>query len=88
MFRSNIDPLRTIPALLAFCLLVACSPPLEIVGEGEILSASGTPNCYLEDFRARISGHPPIVRSEVPLRGNGTHCSRGQIDGCPVLLFC
>ncbi len=32
--------------------LYACSHPLEIVGEGDILSSTGTRNCYLEDFQA------------------------------------
>ncbi len=36
--------------LLLLCLLstlYACSHPLEIVGEGHILSATGTRDCYL-----------------------------------------
>ena len=33
-------------------LVIACSHPLEIKGEGDILSASGMRDCYLEDFRA------------------------------------
>ena len=33
-------------------LVMACSHPLEIKGEGDILSASGTRNCYLENFQA------------------------------------
>lgn len=32
--------------------LVACSHPIEIVGEGDVLSATGDRNCYLEDFQA------------------------------------
>ena len=41
-----------ITALLATLLIVACSHPLEIKGEGDILSASGMRDCYLEDFQA------------------------------------
>jgi hypothetical protein len=41
---------------IAFCLLlasllVACSHPIEIVGEGDVLSATGNRTCYLEDFK-------------------------------------
>ena len=38
--------------LLAIGLLQACSHPLEIVGEGDIVSATGERNCSLEDFQA------------------------------------
>ena len=30
--------------------MLACSHPLVIVGDSDILSASGTRDCYLEDF--------------------------------------
>ncbi len=33
-------------------LLFACSHPLEIIGEGDVLSATGERNCYLADFQA------------------------------------
>ncbi len=33
-------------------LVFGCSHPIEIVGEGDVLSASGTRNCYYEDFLA------------------------------------
>lgn len=39
-----------LPLFVAF--LAACSHPLEIVGEGNIVSASGERNCSLADFRA------------------------------------
>ncbi len=39
-------------ALCAAVMLAACTHPLEIIGEGDIYSASGDRNCYLEDFRA------------------------------------
>lgn len=39
-----------IPSLIA--LATACSHPLEIEGEGDILSASGDRDCLLEDFQA------------------------------------
>jgi arylsulfatase A-like enzyme len=42
------------PFLLVFALLLisACSHPIEIVGQGDVVSASGTRNCSLEDFQA------------------------------------
>lgn len=41
---------------IAFALLLvqACSHPIEIVGEGDVTSASGTRNCLLEDFEAQL----------------------------------
>ena len=39
-------------ALSCVALLTACSHPLEIVGEGDILSASGDRSCLLEEYRA------------------------------------
>ena len=43
---------RAIFALGAVSLVVACSHPLEIVGEGNIQSGTGTRDCYLEEFQA------------------------------------
>lgn len=41
---------------ICFALLIvqACSHPLEIEGEGDVLSASGNRNCSLEDFQAGL----------------------------------
>lgn len=39
---------------LPFALLVACSHPIEIVGNGDVYSASGTRTCYLEHFQAGL----------------------------------
>lgn len=39
-----------IASLASLFFLVACSHPLEITGEGDIISASGERNCLLEDF--------------------------------------
>lgn len=33
--------------------IYACSHPIEIVGEGDVLSPTGTRNCYREDFQAK-----------------------------------
>ncbi len=43
---------RGAAVLFGILLVMACSHPLEIKGEGDILSASGTRNCYLENFQA------------------------------------
>ncbi len=48
------DPVKTFFALLLLVLVTACSHPLEIVGEGDILSASGNRTCLLEDYRAGL----------------------------------
>ena len=46
------------PGTLSICtallLLQACSHPIEIEGEGDVTSASGTRNCLLEDFQAGL----------------------------------
>jgi hypothetical protein len=39
------------PATL-LSLVLGCSHPIQIVGEGDVLSASGTRNCYYEDYLA------------------------------------
>ncbi len=40
--------------IFGLLLVIACSHPLEIKGEGDILSASGMRDCHLEDFRAGV----------------------------------
>jgi hypothetical protein len=50
-----MDSMKNLKVVLtaAFVLLtLACSHPIEIVGDGDVTSASGTRNCYLEDFKA------------------------------------
>ncbi len=44
--------MRLFTLLLILAFTAACSHPLEIVGEGDILSASGDRDCLLEDFQA------------------------------------
>ncbi len=49
----NREYRKTVFALLATLVLAcACSHPIEIVGEGDVLSASGSRNCLLEDYRS------------------------------------
>jgi hypothetical protein len=43
---------KTITVAIVAPFVFACSHPLEPRGNGDILSASGTRNCYLEDFQA------------------------------------
>ncbi len=49
---GEMSNFRVIMALCSAMLVVACGHPLVITGDGDILSASGTRNCYLEDFEA------------------------------------
>ncbi len=44
--------MRILAILLLVAMTAACSHPLEIVGEGDILSASGDRDCLLEDYLA------------------------------------
>ncbi len=46
---------KKISVLLVAGLLTACDHPLELVGNGDIISASGTRNCTLEDYQAYAS---------------------------------
>ncbi len=43
--------LKTAIVAVLISFLFACSHPIEIVGEGDVTSASGTRNCYLEYFQ-------------------------------------
>lgn len=44
--------LSTSVLVVALLLLGACSHPIEITGEGDVISASGTRNCTLEGFQS------------------------------------
>ncbi|MCR9104195.1 MAG: hypothetical protein NXI15_02815 [Gammaproteobacteria bacterium] len=44
--------MKHLVAFAPLALLVACSHPLEVDGEGDILSASGSRDCLLEQFQA------------------------------------
>jgi hypothetical protein len=44
--------LRTQVLALTVLLLGACSHPIEIIGNGDVISASGTRDCTLDNFRA------------------------------------
>lgn len=39
---------------IALLMVQACRHPIEIEGEGDVLSATGNRNCYLEDFQAGL----------------------------------
>jgi hypothetical protein len=43
---------RIVAIIITALCIYACSHPIEIVGEGDVISASGNRNCYLEDFQA------------------------------------
>jgi hypothetical protein len=41
---------RTVFLLIAMAFFYACNHPIEIVGDDDVVSSTGTRNCYLEDF--------------------------------------
>ncbi len=43
-----------LPVCIALFLVHACSHPIEIEGEGDVISATGTRNCVLEDFQTGL----------------------------------
>jgi hypothetical protein len=47
-----MNALKTAAIAILIGLVYGCSHPIEIVGEGDVLSATGTRNCYYEDFLA------------------------------------
>ena len=56
-------PQRLFLAVLATALLaVACNHPIEIVGEGDVTSASGTRDCTLADYTA---GSPNCTENDI-----------------------
>jgi hypothetical protein len=46
--------MKLLHILILALLLNACSHPIEIAGEGDVVSASGTRNCLLEDYQAGL----------------------------------
>ncbi|MEZ5572922.1 MAG: hypothetical protein R3E64_12995 [Halioglobus sp.] len=54
--------MKTFFAFILLAVVTACSHPLEIVGEGDIMSASGDRFCWLEDFQ---SGQDICVKNYV-----------------------
>ena len=50
--------------LLTF--VYACSHPIEIAGEGDVSSASGTRGCLLEEFQAELERK--LAESQVQLK--------------------
>ncbi len=47
-----MSALNTTSLAILISLAIGCRHPIEIVGEGDVLSATGTRNCYYEDFLA------------------------------------
>ncbi len=80
---------------IALLFVQACSHPLEIVGEGDIVSASGTRNCTLENFTAGslyctknlVAGAYQETYSAVPRVGWlfdqwGNYCTTATVNQC------
>lgn len=49
-----MNPLKLLTLGSALLIVQACSHPIDIVGEGDVTSASGTRNCLLEDHAAGL----------------------------------
>lgn len=49
-----MKPLAWASIFLSVLFIQACSHPIDIVGEGDVMSASGTRNCLLEDHAAGL----------------------------------
>jgi hypothetical protein len=49
-----MNPLKLFTIGGALLIIQACSHPIDIVGEGDVTSASGTRNCLLEDYAAGL----------------------------------
>jgi hypothetical protein len=47
-----MDMLKTTALAILLGLVYGCGHPIEIVGEGDVLSTTGTRNCYYEDYLA------------------------------------
>ncbi|MFK7975212.1 MAG: hypothetical protein AB8C02_17470, partial [Halioglobus sp.] len=54
--------MKLLYSLLLLVVIVGCSHPLEISGEGDIVSASGDRDCSLEAFNA---GQPNCTENNV-----------------------
>jgi hypothetical protein len=52
--KTNSKTAKIVSIFSAVLFIYACSHPIEIVGEGDVLSASGDRDCLLEDFVAGL----------------------------------
>jgi len=44
---------KAVPIIFFSIFVAACDHPIQIVGDGDVTSASGSRSCYLENYRAR-----------------------------------
>lgn len=61
---------RLVPIALLLLPLIACRHPIEIIGEGDVVSASGNRDCLLEDFQG---GHTNCTKNRVRGKYNETY---------------
>jgi hypothetical protein len=47
-----MNTLKVVSVAVLILLNFACNHPIEIIGDGDVTSTTGTRNCYLEDFKA------------------------------------
>jgi hypothetical protein len=83
-------------ALLLLLAISACRHPIEIVGEGDVMSATGNRDCLLEDFQARLANcvnndvveayqetYYAVPRAGWQFGGWGHYCATNSSDeGC------
>ena len=88
--------MKNIIVLAALSLLaMACSHPIEIVGEGDVLSATGDRDCLLEEFHAGIEKcskntvlgeymetYSAVARPGWEFEGWGNYCTDNGTDAC------
>ncbi len=66
--------------------IAACNHPIEIVGQGDVLSASGKRNCLLEEFQAGMEnylGSPGAFDPRASAAGMPQSSLQGGIHGVP-----
>ena len=49
IYQKRVRLMKTLFAVILLIFVIGCSHPLEIVGNGDIISASGEHDCLLED---------------------------------------
>ena len=68
--------MKILSTLIFLAFVTACSHPLEIVGEGDIVSSTGTNDCSLEEQPCDnyVTGDYKVTYMAVPRSGWGRPC--------------
>tara|TARA_R110001592_G_scaffold355031_1_gene655233 strand:- start:13294 stop:14475 length:1182 start_codon:yes stop_codon:yes gene_type:complete len=80
-------------------LAMGCSHPIEIVGEGDVLSATGDRDCLLEEFHASLENcsknhvlgdyqeiYTAVARPGWEFEGWGNYCADNGTDACGFVI--